>query len=460
MEGIWERTDTLFRIANIIANSVIVMHFYMAYLKSRKSSAIIGAVFFVAMMAMFFVPFEMSSAFAYAMGILSIFTASVLIERANIPQKIFLAVTIYLLNWIAGGVVLIPWNIISRITFMNPQISLNPKLQYGAFVVASIFYFLLENAILLSEVRLVNRLYRNKREGMQWKELVLFISPSLAIMIGYWFASFLTDAYERDTSKYIWNNYSEYNYIEMFFQLFSFLAILTVIRAHQEIRKAQEETLQNALIAREIDDIKSHVGSIEKYYKDVRGMRHDMNNHVMVIRKLFEQGNKKEAEEYLETMESVYIPEEISIRTGNPVTDIIISDKKREAEELGIRYEADFEYPRKGKVETFDICILLSNALANAIEAARGEKDAYISVRGWTNRNAFLIDVKNSFYGTLVTDKESGLPVTGKRDKDSHGYGVINMKRVAEKYYGTIDIKQEGNEVEMTAMLMTAGDIT
>ena len=28
-------------------------------------------------------------------------------------------------------------------------------------------------------------------------------------------------------------------------------------------------------------------------------MRHDMYNHVMVIRKLFEQGNKKEAEEYL-----------------------------------------------------------------------------------------------------------------------------------------------------------------
>ena len=454
MEALWEKMDAMFRLINIIVNSAIVSIFYAAFLREKRKAAFIGVTYLIVMTILYLIPYEMPAAFAYAMGIISVFFVSVAAEKSDIPRKIFLSVTIYLLNWIAGGIVHIPWNAISRITFMNPGISMDQDLQYRLFIVAQIVYVLLENAILLAEVKLVEHLYKIKRESMQWRELTLLISPCVAIMIGYWFSSFLMDAYERDTATYIWNTHKGSGYIRSAFQIFSFLAILAVIRAYQEIKQAHEETLQNALIAREIEDLKSHVGSVEKYYKDVRAMKHDMNNHLVVVKRLIEQDDRKEAEKYLEAMDAGYGLNDSIVRTGNPVTDIIISEKKSEAEELGIRYEADFEYPGKGNVETFDICILLSNALTNAIEAARETTEAYISVRGWTNRNAFLIDVKNSCSKTFMTDGDTGLPVSDKKNREDHGFGLINMKRVAEKYYGTMEIKQDGNEVEMTAMLM------
>ena len=454
MEVLWEKTDTVFRLINIIANSAIVSIFYATFLEKKRKAVLIGIIYLAVMTVVYLIPFEMPAAFAYAMGIISVFFVSVAAEKGDIPRKIFLSVTIYLLNWIAGGIVNIPWSVISRITFMNPGISMDQDLQYRFFVVAQIVYVLLENAILLAEVKLVDRSYKNKQENMQWRELTLLISPCAAIMIGYWFSSFLMNAYERDTAAYIWNIHKGAGYIRSAFQIFSFLAILAVIRAYQEIRQAHEEMLQNALIAKEIEDLKSHVGSVEKYYKDVRAMKHDMNNHLVVVKRLIEQDDRKEAEKYLEAMDAGYGLNDSTVRTGNPVTDIIISEKKREAEELGIRYEADFEYPAKGNVEAFDICILLSNALTNAMEAARETTEAYIIVKGWTNRNAFLIDVKNSCSKNLMTDGETGLPVSNKKDREDHGFGLINMKRVAEKYYGTMEIKQDGNEVEMTAMLM------
>ena len=73
------------------------------------------------------------------------------------------------------------------------------------------------------------------------------------------------------------------------------------------------------------------------------------------------------------------------------------------------------------------------------------------------NNNAYLIQVKNSFSGRLSLDPQSGLPETSKDDKDSHGYGLMNMKRITEKYYGTIQIEQNDDMVIFTAMMMIPG---
>ena len=68
-----------------------------------------------------------------------------------------------------------------------------------------------------------------------------------------------------------------------------------------------------------------------------------------------------------------------------------------------------------------------------------------------------LIQVKNSFSGKLLLDPQSGLPETSKDDKDSHGYGYMNMRRITEKYYGTIQLEQDRDMVIFTALMMIPG---
>ena len=47
-----------------------------------------------------------------------------------------------------------------------------------------------------------------------------------------------------------------------------------------------------------------------------------------------------------------------------------------------------------------------------------------------------------------------GLPETTKKDKGSHGFGLANIRRVAQSYFGDIDISQDENSFTLTIMLM------
>ena len=54
----------------------------------------------------------------------------------------------------------------------------------------------------------------------------------------------------------------------------------------------------------------------------------------------------------------------------------------------------------------------------------------------------------------MEVDNETGLPETTKKDKCSHGFGLANIRKVAQKYYGDIDICQDENNFILTVMLM------
>ena len=73
-------------------------------------------------------------------------------------------------------------------------------------------------------------------------------------------------------------------------------------------------------------------------------------------------------------------------------------------------------------------------------------------VRAKRSGNAYLIEIANSFEGELLIG-ENGLPVTGG-DSETHGFGTQNMKLIAQKYFGDIEIEQREGEVVVTAFLM------
>ena len=292
---------------------------------------------------------------------------------------------------------------------------------------------------------------------MEWRELTILASPYVAIIAGYWICSFLSDVYVNTSGVYVWNNYPIYDGIRAVFGIIAFVATITVMYSYQQIKKSQEDVLQNALVVRQVEELSGHVHTIEALYSDIRGIRHDINDHIMVLGNLLDKGENAEAVAYLQEWQNGFPMPEINAKTGNPVTDIVISEKKREAEEAGIEFVDSFHYPSSGKVESIDIGVILNNALSNAIRAVSGIDNPRVEVKAWKNNNAYLIQVKNNFSGKLSLDLQTGLPETSKDDKDSHGYGLMNMKRITEKYYGTIQLEQDGDMVILTALMMIPG---
>ena len=453
MERMWDIASTVSAIAGLFVSAILVARFYVPYMIKKKSAVLTGTVFFAVMTVLYLIPFSMSGVVAYIIGIIAVCLISLLCERRNLPQKVFLSMTIYMFLWISQVIAALPWKLISVLTFMRES-SDDPGKQFAWFIVALVLLIAVENTLLFLEIFISEKIYARKNERMEWRELTLLASPYVAVIAGYWISSFLSDVYVKNTGVYVWNNYPIYDGIRAMFGVIAFLAAITVMYSYQRMKQSQEDALQNALVSKQVEELKGHVHSIEALYSDIRGIRHDVNNHIMVLGNLLDKGETEEAAKYLNDWQNGFPMPEINAKTGNPVTDIVISEKMREAEEAGMSFSQNFHYPSSGKVESIDIGVILNNALSNAIRAASGSKDPHVEVKAWKNNNAYLIQVKNSFAGKLMLDPQTELPETSKDDKESHGYGLMNMKRITEKYYGTIQLEQREDMVIFTALLM------
>ena len=65
-----------------------------------------------------------------------------------------------------------------------------------------------------------------------------------------------------------------------------------------------------------------------------------------------------------------------------------------------------------------------------------------------------MVEISNSFRGETEIDTDGGLPVTTKSEKTGHGYGLLNIRRMARKYHGDIDICNGDGVFKLTVMLM------
>ena len=224
-----------------------------------------------------------------------------------------------------------------------------------------------------------------------------------------------------------------------------------IIVVFQNWKSLQEEQAGQELLESQINNIKIHMKGIEKLYGDIRAMRHDMGNHIQMIEQLMGTEDSSEAFAYLGRLKGEWKELAPEIRTGNPVTDMLLLEKSKEAQMRGIRFECDFRYPENTKLDVFDVCTILYNALNNCMESVNGE-NPYIKVCAFCKNNIFMLMISNSFKGRLQIDPVEGLPGTSKKD-EGHGIGMKTMRRVARKYMGDLSIEQREDEVMLGIML-------
>lgn len=299
-------------------------------------------------------------------------------------------------------------------------------------------------------IGLINKAYRYKKDEMSVKEMVMLIIPSLVGVTGYGILQYYLMIYERDTGKNLIDTYGFYGALSFLHYLISIVAILVVIVMFQNWKEMQEEQRGQELVLNQISDMKKHIEEVEKLYRDIRSMRHDMGNHIQTLEHLVAHNNMDDAAEYLEHLKNEWDEVSPEIKTGSPVIDVILMEKLREAKERQIRFLSDFHYPQHTKLNAFDLSVIMNNALNNCMENVSGD-DPYISIYSFRKNSIFMITIKNSFVGHLNFG-DSDLPETTKSGRE-HGMGLNNIRRVARMYMGDISLEQGNEEVILSIMM-------
>ena len=237
--------------------------------------------------------------------------------------------------------------------------------------------------------------------------------------------------------------------------LLFYVFILVFIWCFFDIKRMTKEKVNAAILKEQTLALQDHVNKMEEKYAEIRSIRHDMNHHMEVLSALISEGKAEEAKEYLASMENLMRDVRPRFNTGNPVTDIIISERYDEALHAGIEFTSEFLYPDDFGFEIFDISGILGNAFSNAFAACKkvkADSKPSVSVTSYIKGNAYLIEMTNSLEGVLEIDSGSGLPKRASSE-EGHGIGLQNMKSIAKKYSGDIFLSQEGDLVTLTVIL-------
>lgn len=195
-----------------------------------------------------------------------------------------------------------------------------------------------------------------------------------------------------------------------------------------------------AAYQRELIDI--HYREVDTMYRKMRGWRHDYRNHISVMKNLYRQGSLEELGEYLDMLESDLSTVDTVIKTGNPMADAILNSKLNLALSKNIPVKATVHIPMRLMISELDLCVILGNLLDNAIEASLPlpEKDRMIRI---------YMDIKETHLYISVTNLCAGKKmekINGKflsRRGDGHGFGLIRIDGIVEKYGGYVNRNSE-----------------
>lgn len=444
VELCWNITSYLFILVRLAAAGVCLGIFVSPYLRSRSKAVRAGAVYGVVMVVLYVMPPQIDNILAYFIGTLAAFLVMYAEDRHNLNQKIFLSVTFFSVRWLSVSMAGMIDDFQDRVLFA-PGMSSRIWLRYGLYVAIRILNLFVCTLFLLLPLHAVNRAYKNKDRLMSRAELLLLLVPSLSGVVGYAIFHF----YQLRTELS-----GIYNVLCFLYYLISIIAVFVTTLLFQNWKALQEEQVGQQLLESQLDNIKTHIEEVEKLYGDIRSLRHDMGNHIQMIERLMAAGNSAEASAYLERLKGEWQELTPELRTGNPVMDMILLEKKKEAEARGIRFECDFCYPNGTELDAFDVSVLLYNALNNCLESVNGE-NPYIKVQAFRKDSVFMLIISNSFTGRLRMDATEGLPFTTKKS-GGHGIGLKNMRRVARKYMGDLSFEQGKDEVTVGIMLQIA----
>ncbi len=425
--------------------------FYRLMKPFMKRAVCAGLAYFLIMMLLYIVPFHMNYYAAYVIGSFIVFGLVCLTDRRNYRQKAFLVAMFSSMNWLSMTMAEILYDNLYAFAENTDYMKSHTEIMWIAlYAGVCMVYLLLEFSFMIIGVRQVLKTYRNKSVDMTAKELIMLLIPSLMGMIAYRIIRNYRMFYLLEGGE----NRVLYDVLIVLFCAVSIISIVVVIVLYQDIKAKQEENRQAESLAIQIGNIRRHIGQVEDLYQGIRGVRHDMTNHILTLERLYEENRVKEAIAYGTELKTTLAGMSGEMASGNAVTDVILQEQKREAEKLQISFRSAFYYPKDTAINAFDISVILNNALQNAIEYAQQSKTPYLSIRSYHRNNAYMIEVCNSFDGELQWDTESGLPVTSKEKADGHGYGLLNIRRVARKYSGDIAIDVKDGEFCLSVMLM------
>ena len=224
--------------------------------------------------------------------------------------------------------------------------------------------------------------------------------------------------------------------------LLGLLSLFCILFSYKKLQQNFRLSTEISLLEQEEHSLNQYVEEAKTRYDETKSFRHDIRNHIAVVKNLLQSGKLEEAVSYMEDMDDMAEKMSFPCSTNNPVVDILVGNKLGIAKSMGIDVDCSLLLPYPCSLRDIDICIILSNALDNAIQAVKmldAGMEKYIHVSGRIQGDFLMMEIENSFHGQGALKK---------------GTGLLNVKKAAEKYGGAMSIETQENKFVLHVLLI------
>ncbi|MGL4607488.1 MAG: sensor histidine kinase [Eubacteriaceae bacterium] len=236
-------------------------------------------------------------------------------------------------------------------------------------------------------------------------------------------------------------------FVGCIFTCFFLLKALAEVWEKAEIKERERQSLN--LIALQKEQYETVVSNS----CETKEARHDLRHHLSVISDLLKEKKYEKLSSYLSEYIGTF-PEETAFDVcKNVAINSVVCFYMRKGKAEGIKFDVFFQINDHLEISDTDLCIILGNAIENAIEGARTvpQEGRFIKIRGIILNDNLLITVDNSFDG--VIDKENEGFLSRKHNFNRCGIGLESIKKIVKKGKGSIKIENI-EEVFMLSILL------
>lgn len=222
------------------------------------------------------------------------------------------------------------------------------------------------------------------------------------------------------------------------------LALVVTMGFMEYNRRARNMNAILQLQQQETDALLASIKSYRENAQAISALRHDLQNHMISLRLLLNEGKVSEVGEYIDSLLKKGTAAHKQFFTGNDLVDGILSvkfsDEVIESTDISVKLDLS----SVGFILNEDLCVIFGNVIDNALEACshlkQGEKPR-IKISGGVAANMLLLRFENTAQSVPVLI--NGLPFTIKAEKTLHGFGLRNVENVLRKYDGSMNIIQD-----------------
>ncbi|MDO4289265.1 MAG: GHKL domain-containing protein [Eubacterium sp.] len=223
-----------------------------------------------------------------------------------------------------------------------------------------------------------------------------------------------------------------------------FAANIYAFTFFEKEERLEKQRLEEAFLKQQIENERRYYRSLETSSEEIRKMRHDLKNTLTALYGYLEEGRVETAIAFIQKS-SAQAAARTSV-TGYSALDALIYAKGERARGLKTVFETQIALPPGLSVDEMDLCIILGNALDNALEASEKlpPKQRRVLLQMKAFGGMLMVKVTNSTF-----EKQIETLQTCKKDKRNHGLGLKTIRDLTEKYDGIVQIESQNYQFRL-----------